>query len=297
MDQVFSSCSAVIPTISGKTKLVGLVGWPVEHTLSPLIQNTAFAAAGLDYVYVPLAVRPEDLPQAFSGLRSLGFEGVNVTVPHKVAVMSLIDAVDRSAELVGAVNTVVFTDKGTTGYNTDMAGFSASLEAQGVLVNERRALVIGAGGAARAVVCGLLEGGVQTVVVGARSVAKVEKFAASFDSGRVRGYAWDSASFTEAVGASDIVVNCTPIGMYPHMDQSVALDWEVLPSNAVVCDLIYNPPFTKLLTKAKETGRKVVGGAGMLVEQGALAFELWTGEQAPRQAMYQALRELVANRS
>jgi shikimate dehydrogenase len=208
-----------------------------------------------------------------------------------------MDVVDRSAELVGAVNTVVFTAQGATGYNTDMAGFSASLVAQGITANAGQALIIGAGGAARAVVCGLLESGVQRVVVGARSAAKVENFAASFNCAKVYGCAWDSGDFTAAVGSSDIVVNCTPIGMYPHMDQTVAIDWDALPNKAVVCDLIYNPPLTKLLIKATETGRKAVGGAGMLVEQGALAFELWTGERAPRQAMYQALSKLVADRN
>lgn len=281
--------------INGKTKAVGLIGWPVEHTMSPLIQNAAFEAAGLDYVYIPLAVRPDQLGQAVAGLRSLGFAGVNVTVPHKVNVMDHIDCVQRSAELVGAVNTIVFTDGQATGYNTDMDGFIQSLKNEKVVIKGKKAVLLGAGGAARAVVCGLLEHGANEVLIGARDGQKAQLFAASFAGiGQTIGHSWYDDDFTNSLLECDILVNCTPVGMYPQVNDEVSLVWDKLQPTCVVCDLIYNPATTKFLERARREGHKTVGGAAMLIEQGALAFELWTGISAPRDVMYKKLAEVIA---
>lgn len=283
--------------ISGTTKLVGLLGWPVEHTMSPVIHNTAFAAAGLDYVYVPLPVKPSDVAAALTGLKALGFAGVNVTVPHKISVMNCIEKCDRSAELVGAVNTVVFQDGVATGYNTDMAGFINSLAAQKVTISGKNAVLLGAGGAARAVVCGLLEGGIGGLVVGAREERKAVEFVACFaDKNRLAGCDWQKQSFAQALAGCDILINCTPVGMYPHQEEAPLLDWDALNPGAAVCDLIYNPPVTSFLAQAAARGHKIVGGAGMLVEQGALAFSLWTGAKAPTDVMYEALDKVLADK-
>jgi len=283
--------------IGAKTRVVGLLGWPVEHSMSPVIHNAAFKAAGLDYVYVGLPVRPEDIDQALAGVKALGFSGVNVTVPHKVKVLPYLDALDRSAELVGAVNTVVVAEGRAIGYNSDMAGFVNSLLAEGVAIEGKRAILLGAGGAARAVVCGLLDNGIRQVTVGSRDKAKAADFAASFDRNEaVTGCNWGEGSFVEALGMGDIVINCTPLGMYPREDEQPPLDWAAVNPRAVFCDLIYNPAASGFLTRARAAGHKTIGGAGMLVEQAAIAFTLWTGVPAPREMMYQTLAEALGTK-
>ncbi len=271
--------------ITGKTRVAAVIGWPVEHSLSPAIHNAAFVAAGLDYVYVPLPVEPANLAAAVAGFRAAGFVGINVTVPHKVAIIPGLDALDRSAELVGAVNTVVFAAGRATGYNTDLAGFVNSLLAADVAIAGRRAVLLGAGGAARAVAWGLIERGAAAVTVVARDGAKAAAFAASFPAGTVTGCGWHAAAFTAALGGCDIVVNCTPLGLYPRVHEEVPLDWEALRPAALVCDLIYTPQTTRFLAQGRERGHRTIGGAGMLIEQGAAAFTLWTGREAPREAM------------
>jgi shikimate dehydrogenase len=261
--------------------------------MSPVIQNAAFQAAGQDFVYVPLAVQPQSLPQAVAGLKAMGFAGVNVTVPHKVNIMPWLDVIDRSAELVGAVNTVVVANGVATGYNTDMGGFINSLTAEAVTVAGRRAVLLGAGGGARAIVVGLLENGAAAVAVGARDADKAVHFAASFATEQVTGCGWQQDSFAQLLAQCDILINCTPVGMYPHVEAEPPVDWPSLKPEAVVCDIIYNPGMTKFLSRAQMAGHKTVGGAGMLLEQGALAFKLWTGQEAPRQVMRQSLMTLL----
>ncbi len=271
--------------ITGKTKVCAVIGWPVEHSLSPSIQNAAFAAAGLDYVYVSLAVAPDALAAAVAGFRAAGLAGINVTVPHKVNIIPFLDALDRSAELVGAVNTVVFAAGRATGHNTDLAGFVNSLAAAGITIPGRRVVILGAGGAARAVAWGCLTNEAAGVTVGARDTVKAAAFAAAFPAGAVAGCGWHDAAFAAALGRCDILVNCTPLGMYPNVGEDVPLDWASLNPGAAACDLIYTPPLTAFLARARERGHLTVGGAGMLIEQGAAAFTLWTGREAPREAM------------
>jgi len=279
--------------ITGTTKVCALIGWPVEHSLSPPIHNAAFAAAGLDYVYIPLAVPPDALGAAVAGLRAAGLAGINVTVPHKVNIIPFLDGLDRSAEIVGAVNTVVFAAGRAIGHNTDQEGFVSSLAAAGVTIAGRRAVLLGAGGAARAVAWGFIEQGAAGVIVVARDAAKAAAFAASFPPGRVAGCGWRGEAFAAALGCCDILVNCTPLGMSPHTDEEVPLDWAALCSGAAVCDLIYTPTATRFLAHARERGHLTVGGEGMLIGQGAAAFTLWTGRDAPREAMCAAFNEAL----
>lgn len=279
--------------ITGKTKVAAVIGWPVEHSLSPAIHNAAYAAVGLDYVYIPLAVPPDALAAAVAGFKAAGFVGINVTLPHKVAIIPCLDALDRSAELIGAVNTVVFADGRAIGHNTDLAGFVNSLAAAGIAIAGRRTVLLGAGGAARAVAWGFLEHGAAAVTVGARDAAKAAAFAAAFPAGAVTGCDWQGEAIAAALGCCDILVNCTPLGMQPRVNEEVPLDWAALNPGAAVCDLIYTPPLTAFLARARERGHLTVGGAGMLIEQGAAAYTLWTGVAAPREAMRAALdREL-----
>jgi len=272
--------------ITGKTKIVGLIGYPVDHSLSPLMHNAAFSALKLDYIYIPLAVEPDHLGQAVEGLKAMGFVGANVTIPHKVAIMPYLDELDRSAELVGAVNTIVIRNGRCIGYNTDAQGFIQSLTSRNITIKGKKVVIMGAGGAARAVVCGLIEHGIDQLMIGTRDAGKSQEFIELFPTAiNILGCNWQEKMFTDALAQCDILVNCTPIGMSAHNEVTLPINWQVLNPSAIVCDLIYNPPMTQFLTYAESHGHIVFNGAGMLVEQGALAFELWTDQIAPRSIM------------
>ncbi|MGL5514911.1 MAG: shikimate dehydrogenase [Sporomusa sp.] len=286
-------------TITAKTQKVGLLGWPLGHSLSPAMHNVAFAAGNLDYVYLPLPTPPELLPQAVAGLRALGFSGVNVTIPHKVAIIDCLDELDASATLVGAVNTVVIRDGRLIGYNTDSGGYIRSLTAAGVSVSGKHAVILGAGGAARAVVAGFIANGINTVTIGARDAAKASATATAFSAtGRqVTGVTLDSQDFAVALANADIIVNTTSLGMYPNVTSQPQIPWESLKPSAVISDIVYNPLITQFLAEAARRGHKTVTGEGMLAEQGALAFSLWTGCAEPSEIMRRTLlQELNANK-
>ncbi|HEY3425983.1 MAG TPA: shikimate dehydrogenase [Negativicutes bacterium] len=277
---------------TGKTKAIGIIGWPVGHSLSPLIHNAAFAGLGLDYTYIPLPVQPGQLGQGIAGLKALGFSGANVTVPYKVAVMDYLDEIHASAQLVGAVNTIVVQEGRCIGYNTDAEGFILSLKASQVDISGKNAVLLGAGGAARAVVCGLMEHGIRKVTIGARNAGKAGTFAGTFEpTVEVVGCGWQENIFQSALGDCDILIQCTSLGMFPRLHEEPPLDWQKVNCSATVCDLIYNPRMTQFLLTAAGRGHKVVGGEGMLVEQGAYAFFIWTGQQAPRDIMYKIINE------
>lgn len=280
--------------LSGKTKLIGILGWPVEHSFSPAIHNAAFAALNLNYAYVPLPTKPENLRQAIDGLKAMGFSGANVTIPHKVKVMEYLDIIDPTAKIIGAVNTIKIEAGKTIGYNTDAEGFIESLRKRDIKIQDSTVLILGAGGAARAVVCGLLSHGTKQVSIAARSIDKAAKFVSSFESDRLLGISLTDEQFTSVLFESDIIINTTPIGMSPLIDDEPSLDWSKVKQKVVVCDLIYNPLRTKFLARAAALGHVTISGDGMLAEQGALAFELWTGKTAPRNIMYETLREVLS---
>lgn len=276
--------------ITAKTQKVGLLGWPLGHSLSPAMHNAAFAASGLDYIYLPLSTPPNLLSQAVAGIRALGFVGVNVTIPHKVAIMDYLDEVDISAKLVGAVNTIVVKEARLIGYNTDADGYIRSLEQAGITIAGKSAVIFGAGGAARAVVAGLVGADIASVTIGARDQSKADGIAQLFAGAvPVNGVAWDSSAFAAALSQTNLVVNATPLGMYPAIAGQPSVPWDLLQQSVVISDLVYNPPITSFIAEGTRRGHTVVGGAGMLIEQGALAFELWTGCKADTQVMRQAL--------
>lgn len=276
--------------INGKTKLIGVVGWPIEHSLSPRMHNAAFAAAGLDYVYLPLPVQPDKLKDAAAGLKSLGFVGVNVTIPHKVAIMQYLDHIDRSAQMVGAVNTIVMQDGTASGYNTDAEGFIRSLQAHNITCAGKKAVLLGAGGAARAIICGLIDHAIDKIVIGARDARKADGLAGLFrDYCNIYAYDWQQESFTRETENCDLLIHCTPLGMFPNIAAEPPVNWLRVNHGAVVCDLIYNPPRTRFLEQAALRNHIIINGKGMLVEQGAVAFQLWTGQSAPREIMYSVL--------
>jgi shikimate dehydrogenase len=322
--------------------LVGVIGWPVGHSKSPAMHNAAASELGLDLIYLPLAVEPGDLEKAVSGLVALGFRGVNVTVPHKEAVMAFLDEIDPAAQAIGAVNTIVVSrqpraesrrptaDSGQRsadggqrsaisgqrstvggqqpdnsiphhlapspqlfGYNTDWQGFMADLEERKVGPQIGQCLILGAGGGARAVAYGLASAG-NPVHVFARRMEQAQRLAEDLGphcpGGELTAHHWqaldeDDGLFTDA----RLIVNCTPVGMAPDIDYSPWPKERAFPASAFVYDLIYNPAETMFLQQAKSAGCKAANGLGMLVHQGALAFQLWTGKSPDLQTMVSAI--------
>jgi shikimate dehydrogenase len=276
--------------ITGKTKTVGIIGWPIGHSLSPLMQNQAFETLNLDFVYIPLPVPPNQLEAAVNGLKSMGFAGANVTIPHKVTIMKYLDEIDETAERIGAVNTLVLRDGKTVGYNTDAAGFIRSLADRQVFVDGKKAIVLGAGGAARAVVCGLSAHGIASVTVATRDLEKATQFTQLFKNEvPMTACHWQQTNFLGHLQQCDLLINCTPIGMSHDSGKAIPVTWNELPAHVVVCDLVYNPPVTHFLKSAAEYGYKTINGEGMLAAQGALAFELWTGTAPSHEIFYQSI--------
>lgn len=273
-----------IRPIVGKTALVGVIGWPIEHSLSPVIHNAAFAELGLDWAYVPLAVHPEQVSVALNGLQALNFVGVNVTLPHKQEVMRYIDQVSDAAHFMGAVNTIHNKNGDLTGYNTDASGFLNSLIEGGCQPEGLRVAVLGAGGAARAVVFALARAGAKSVVVLNRTIQRaaflVDDLNDSFPS-TVMSQALTDEALAELAGQVDLIVNTTSVGMYPDVQECPWPDDVPIPNNTVFYDLVYNPLETRLLARAREAGQITINGLGMLVHQGAIALKIWTGYEAP----------------
>ena len=267
--------------VSGKTKITGIFGYPIEHTLSPLMHNAAFKDMGIDNCYVPFLVRPDDLPYAVQAIKALNMLGVNITVPHKETVMPLLDKIDREAAFIGAVNTITNIDGILTGYNTDGRGFMSSLKEEGVSVEGKEILIIGTGGACRAVSYYLSEKASRLSLLDINR-PKAEKLANDLKEIRDNIHLLDSM---EDAGKPDIIINATPLGMKP--DDPSPVDPGFIKPGMVVCDLVYKT--TTLLKEADKKGAKTINGSGMLLWQGVLAFELWTGVMPPVDLMRKVL--------
>ncbi len=270
--------------IDEHTKLVGLIGWPVAHSLSPAMHNAAFGALGLNWRYVPLPTLPGQVEAAVRGLAALGFRGANVTAPHKQAVMPALDDIAPDAGKFSAVNTIVVErrEDGATvlsGYNTDVPGFIGDLHQSGFEPEGKSAVVVGAGGAARAVVFGLLGAGIGKITVLNRTFERAQALVSGMGSEEVlHALSLTQETLIESARAADLLVNTTTVGMWPHVDGSVWPDGLPIPPRLTVYDLVYNPLETRLLRQARESGARAIGGLGMLVRQGALAFDMWTNQ-------------------
>ncbi|ARU63528.1 shikimate dehydrogenase [Tumebacillus avium] len=278
--------------LASTTTCVGLFGYPVAHSKSPQMHNAAFAHLGLNFAYLAFAVEPERLQAAVEGIRALGLRGVNVTIPHKVAVLPFLDEISPEAELIGAVNTIVNDGGVLTGYNTDGIGYLSALQEEtDIDIRGKRVLLLGAGGAARAVAAQMALNGAERLVIAARQQEKAEELAA-----RLRAHAAADGITLEAavagLDAYDLIINTTPVGMHPHPD-AVPLPTDRLQAGQLVSDLIYNPRLTRLLQEAKARGCVVSGGLGMFVHQGAHAFRLWTGVEAPVDVMRQTVESCL----
>lgn len=279
--------------IDGKTQLVGLIGWPVEHSLSPVMHNAAFDTLGLNWRYVPLPVPPGQVEAAVRGLAALGFHGANVTVPYKETVLETLDDIAPEATALGAVNTIVLERETgeparVRGHNTDAPGFIEALRQGGFEPEGCWAVIMGAGGAARAVVYGLLQAGSHDVTVLNRTFERAKTLVIDMDvpePAELHTSTWNQDSFVRATYRADLLVNATPVGMWPHVEGSIWPDQHPIPDHLVVFDLVYNPRETRLLRQARQAGARAIGGLEMLVQQGARAFSLWTGEAAPVDVM------------
>ncbi|MFC2122624.1 shikimate dehydrogenase [Bacteroidota bacterium] len=274
--------------LTGKTKLCGLIGDPVEHTMSPAMHNAAFAKMGLDFVYVPFRVKPEDLTQAVAGMKALNIRGLNVTIPHKVAIISLLDELDSLAEKIGAVNTVVNDSGILQGFNTDAIGFLEALTQRGVEPKGKRVVVLGAGGAGRAASFVLAERGAHLLILNRRQeLGWAEELAGQLTQAfgqEVRAMELTDGNLAQALEGAYILVNATSVGMTPNTDET-PVSADMLRPSLVVFDVVYNPVKTKLMRQAEQIGAQTISGLEMLVWQGALAFELWTGAKPPVELM------------
>jgi shikimate dehydrogenase len=293
--------------MDGKTTLTGVMGWPIAHSLSPVMHNAAFEALGMNWAYVPVPVRPGDVGAAVAGLRALGFRGCNVTVPHKEAVIPHLDHLPSRVARFGAVNTLILDRSAPkdgasgectlTGENTDVQGFVRALRKDGFDPTGRRVVIVGAGGAARGVIYGLCGAQAASVTVlnrtPERAQALVEDLAASSGETVLRAAALTPASLRAQADESELFVQATTIGMWPHADASIWPDEVPLPAHLAVCDLVYRPIETRLLRQARESGATAFDGLGMLIAQGALSFEMWTGIWPPVDVMRAACEQAL----
>ncbi len=282
--------------ITGVTKVVGIFGDPVEHSLSPLMHNSVIEIIGIDYVYVPWKVEPPMLESALSGVRAMGIRGVNLTIPHKERALNYLDSVSKEVEVTGAVNTVVNDEGRLSGYNTDGRGFILSLLAEHAFSPRgKRVVVIGAGGAARGIAAALALDGAGTIIIANRTEERAKRLASEFgekipETGFF-GTSLDRKGLEAVLGNADLLVNASSAGMNGMNDLDVPL--EALPAGAIVADIVYKPLRTKLLRDAERLGLKTENGLGMLACQGALALELWAGCPPPLAEMKSALRGLM----
>ncbi|MFB5662136.1 shikimate dehydrogenase [Alteribacillus sp. HJP-4] len=261
---------------SYKKKYYGLIGYPVGHSMSPLMHNDQFERLQLPYSYQAFEVDPADLGEAVRGLKALNYSGFNVTVPHKVEVMKYLDDIDKEAEIIGAVNTVEINNGHLIGRNTDGTGYLQSLLVKaGPVLTHKKILVIGAGGAARAVVSALINHGAENVILTNRTLGRAELISESLASPeKVKVLPKKEAE--KETPSFDIIINTTSIGMHPNVTDTPWTTAELKPG--VLCsDLIYNPLYTKWLKDAEQAGAEILNGVGMFVGQGAVAFEIWTG--------------------
>lgn len=283
--------------ITGKTKLLGVIGHPVEHSRSPVMHNAAIAHLKLDYVYLPFPIAPENLEIAIAGFAAIGVVGFNVTIPHKQAIMPFLSEITPLAQAIGAVNTVSRQNNQWVGTNTDIEGFIAPLQTiYKQDWSQKVGVILGNGGAARAVVAGCHQLGFAKIHVVGRNVQRLQEFRNSWNnspiSKNLQVHQWEELS--KLIPQANLLVNTTPIGMYPKVDESPLSVEEIanLPTGAIAYDLIYIPKPTQFLEQAEKQGAIAINGLEMLVQQGVAALKIWLQQETvPVEVMRQALRE------
>ena len=287
-----------MPELNAKSRVVGVIGWPVEHSLSPAMQNAAIQALGLDWVYVAFPVEPASIKQAIEGARTLGIVGLNCTIPHKETVLPYVDELDEAATAIGAVNTIHFTPDKVLGCNTDAYGFTGTLMAEGeITLNGTTLLILGGGGTARAMAAGAAAEGARKVIIANRTRSRADRIEADigrvFPDLRCEVVQMSPSSLRHAAERADIIANATSLGMRPG--DPLPIDPELIGPEHVVFDSVYTPPETPLLKAAKERGAICVGGLGMLARQGARSLAIWSGLEPDEDLMLSVLTKLTRN--
>ena len=274
--------------ISGRNRICGVIGDPIEHTMSPIMHNAAFEKLGLNYLYVPFRVKRKELGKAIEGMKALNIRGLNVTIPHKVAVIQFLDELDHLAKRIGAINTIVNDDGVLKGYNTDATGFLQALLERGVEPKGKNVVILGAGGASRAISFILAERGANLVILNRRlEFDWAEELAyriSQIFKREVKALELNEENLAMTLERADILVNATSVGMSPNIDET-PVPSKLLKPGLIVFDIVYNPIKTRLLAEAEEVGAETISGLSMLVWQGASAFEMWTGLKAPVELM------------
>ena len=273
-----------------RAELTGVFGYPVDGNPSCVLEEAGYNALGLNYRYLTMKVKPEDLKTAFEGAKAIGMKGLNLTMPHKRAIIPLLDQLSEAAQIIGAVNTVINTDGTWLGENTDGKGFLISLEKEGILPEGKKITVLGAGGAARAIAVECALAGAGRIIVINRNRERGEELAALINT-RTKTRA-EYLGWSQSLGIpldTQILVQATSIGLYPNVDKKPDIDYNTITKEMVASDVVFNPVMPLFLKEAQKKDAKIITGLGMLVYQGALNFKLWTGEEAPVKIMYEAL--------
>ena len=276
--------------IGGRTRLLALIGQPVEHSLSPRMHNASFAADGLDYVYVALDVRPQDLTSAVRGAVALGFRGFNVTMPHKRTLLPLLDEMDEATRISGAVNTVVVEESKLSGFNTDGGGLVEACQEAGIGIAGRRVLILGAGGVAASIAFAFAGEGAREMHIVNRNAARGRELSGKLRRAKeeIRVQAYPLGALGEAASRADIIVNATSLGM--KEGDPLPIPVKYLDEGRAVCDAVYRPDAeTSLVRLTREQGARVASGKRMLLYQGVLAQKLWTGREPNVKAMDEAI--------
>lgn len=284
--------------VNGRTNILGVIGDPIEHTFSPAMHNAGLEELDLNYIYLPFHVLPQDLESAVIGARSLGIKGLNVTIPHKQHIMAFLDEIDPIAEMIGAVNTVKFDDDKTVGYNTDGYGCLRAIS-EVMDVKDRKVTITGAGGAARAVAFQIAASGIDELSIINRNHKKAEDLV--FDmKGNLKKIDVDIninacriEDLENEISKSDILIDTTPLGMHPHVDDKPIATADIMHEDLLVNDIVYTPMKTTLIKEAEKAGAKVVYGYKMLLYQGIRSFEIWLDTKAPVDVMEKALLDVL----
>lgn len=274
-----------------RAELVGVFGSPIEENPTCVIEEAGFQALGLNYRYLTVRVEPKDLAAAMAGLKAFQMRGINLTIPHKVEVLKYLDELSPAAKVIGAVNTVVNNNGVLYGENTDGKGFLKALKDAGVPLTGKKLTLLGAGGAARAVAVECALDGAKEIVIFNRNAARGEELAALLNektSCHAQYVPWTGTMDIPA--DTDILINATSVGLYPNVEEKPDINYQSISPDMVVSDVVINPPDTLFLKEAEKRGAKTVNGLGMLVNQAAVNFTLWTGKEAPWQVMYDAFK-------
>lgn len=282
--------------ISGKTKICGVIGDPISHTLSPTIQNSAFCHLNLDFIFLAFNVKTKELETSIKAVRSLGIRGLNVTMPHKTEVINYLDEIDKTAQFLNSANTIVNNENKLLGYSTDGIGAINALIENGVELVSSNVVLLGAGGAGRAIALSLAEK-VSNLVILNRDYKKAKNLESELNLKFKKNISAESLSkdsIKKSLRNSDVLINATNVGMISNKKQSI-VDSNLITPNLTVMDIVYNPIETKLLADAREVGAKTINGIDMLIYQGAESFELWTGEKAPIDVMKNAALKQISS--